>query len=122
MIKLYEVSPLNFVSNLAAFEVRSAIRRREFEGDLIPADANTAIRLLDAELVRVSQIEMNSVPISSIAGIIDRHRLRALDAIQLASALLAFGDHPEVEFVSADVRLLRAAESEGLAVLDPTAL
>lgn len=120
IVSLYEASRLNFVSDLAAIEVRSAIRRREFEGDLTFEDAEKALRLLGSELRRTRQVEISMVPISSIEGIIDRHRLRALDAIQLASALLATVDEPGLEFVSADVRLLRAAQAEGLSILDPS--
>ncbi len=65
---------------------------------------------------------MSAVDVSMVEAIIDRHRLRTLDAIQLSSALLAVGGQPQVVFVSADVRLLRAAQSEGLAALDPTTL
>jgi predicted nucleic acid-binding protein len=122
MLKLYEASTLNFVSSLAAFEVRSAIRRREFEGDLTNSDADKAAGLLKAELSRTSQIDLSTVAASSVEAIIDRYRLRAMDAIQLASALLVAADQSGLEFVSADVRLLRAAQTEGLTILDPTTL
>jgi len=122
LVMLYAASQLNFVSNLAAFEVRSAIRRREFEGNLTLSDAQKAIGLLKAELRRAVQVAVSAVDVSMVEAMIDRHRLRILDAIQLSSALLAVGGQPQVVFVSADVRLLRAAQSEGLAALDPTTL
>ncbi len=56
--------------------------------------------------------------------LLERHALRASDAIQLASALEASErlvmDAPDgLQFVSADVRLLAATAGEGLATIDP---
>jgi predicted nucleic acid-binding protein len=57
---------------------------------------------------------------------LERHPLRAYDALQLASALesdtrlVGAGLAPLV-FVTADTRLLAAASAEGLAIEDPNA-
>lgn len=46
------------------------------------------------------------------------HGLRSGDAIQLASALIASGDHPTtLPFVTNDVELRRAAHAEGFPTL-----
>jgi hypothetical protein len=51
---------------------------------------------------------------------LDAHPLKALDSLYLAGALSLqqFSNIP-VLFVSADRQLLRAAQAEGLKVLDP---
>ncbi|HET7087870.1 MAG TPA: type II toxin-antitoxin system VapC family toxin [Anaerolineae bacterium] len=54
-----------------------------------------------------------------------KHRLRAYDAVQLASALLANRilieqNHPSLTFVVADADLLAAAQAEGLPIENPT--
>ena len=51
---------------------------------------------------------------------LDRHPLKAYDAIQLAGCLAArYGVPPPVTFVCADARLCDAAQLEGLSVLNP---
>jgi predicted nucleic acid-binding protein len=59
--------------------------------------------------------------IRSAEDVLERHALRASDAIQLASALGSSERLTEgsLEFVSADFRLLAAAASEGLTTIDP---
>ena len=53
--------------------------------------------------------------------LVHRHALRAYDAVQLAACLflLRLGARDDLTFISADRRLLTAARSEGLAVLNP---
>ena len=52
------------------------------------------------------------------AALLRRHPLRSLDAIQLASAVLAAGETEEpLRFGSLDARLNAAARAEGLAIL-----
>ena len=56
------------------------------------------------------------------ARLIDRHPLRAYDALQLAGCLVVRdGMAGPVTFVCADVRLCEAAGHEGLAALNPVA-
>jgi len=57
------------------------------------------------------------------AEIVERHRLRPADAIQLAAALRlkAAQPAPELHFVSTDTEQCRAAEAEGLYVVRPDA-
>ena len=53
--------------------------------------------------------------------LVHRHALRAYDAVHLAACLLLLrlSARDDLTFVSADRRLLTAARSEGLAVLNP---
>jgi predicted nucleic acid-binding protein len=61
--------------------------------------------------------------IETACGLIDRHPLRAYDAVQLAGCLILKATIPAEQptFVCADVQLLEAAEAEGLAILNPEA-
>lgn len=65
---------------------------------------------------------MNDALIDVATGLVDRHALRAYDAVQLAGCIAlkanAAGDEPI--FVCSDRRLVEAAEAEGLSSLDPT--
>jgi predicted nucleic acid-binding protein len=111
------------VSTLSRIEVRSAIRRRERAGDLSPAFAADALELLNAELDQTTEQPVNAVVIDAANQLIDRHPLRAMDSIQLAScctirAVIGISD---IVFVSSDHALLAAAAAEGLQILDPVA-
>ena len=54
--------------------------------------------------------------------VLQRHRLKAADALQLASALAVANDRNLVPFVTLDGRLAAAAQGEGLTVIRPTTL
>ena len=112
-----------FVSVLAPLEVRSAIRRREAMGDIRPQDARQALHSLSEEMRRLVEHPISEQILSEAAALVDRHSLRALDAIQLASALLAkltLRLQDSLTFVASDQRLLEAALKEGLATWDPS--
>ena len=71
---------------------------------------------LEKELSGVTLIRLEEA-VQTLAGAIGPPRLRALDAIHLASAL-SIGDYPEA-FVTYDDRLADAARAVGLNVLMP---
>ena len=77
------------VSVLAALEVRSAIRRRHLSGDIDASDANLAISTLIQETGRIVEHPVSGSVIAEATGLVDRHGLRALDSLQLATAIVA---------------------------------
>jgi predicted nucleic acid-binding protein len=111
------------ISALTAIEVRSAIRRRERAGDILPDDAAKAIFSLEEEIAGIVQYAITRTVTSEARRLVDQHVLRALDAIQLATALVLARDcsGPPVRaiFIAADARLLNAAVAEGLLVWNP---
>lgn len=109
------------VSSFTELEVRSAIRRRQTSGDLSLAHAELAIEALTEELRNVKIHPMTSRARGLAIELVDRHDLRALDAIQLATALLASQSSPEdvFQFIASDTRLLKAAKAEGFEVWNP---
>lgn len=108
---------------LTQVEFWSAVRRRERAGE-IPTPVAT--QMLDAfkrhlETRFASQTVTNFVlDIASV--LVDRHALRAYDAVQLAGyvALRGTAGAEDPVFVCSDRALLTAARQEGLAVLDPS--
>ncbi|MBI2679838.1 MAG: type II toxin-antitoxin system VapC family toxin [Candidatus Solibacter usitatus] len=109
---------------LARVEFHSAIRRRERSEDI---DGGNARRLLsrfeqhlESKFVRVT---LNDAVMEMACTLLDRHPLRAYDAVQLAGclALKSMSGSDEPVFTCADRQLLAAAEAEGLAGLDPAA-
>ena len=94
----------------------------------MPQRTAQAIRLLLHRHVtrEYMVVELTAPIIQDAEDWLDKHPLRAYDAIQLASALTANTRLIEAAlaplvFVSADVRLLTAATAEGLIVEDPNA-
>ena len=109
--------------SLSQAELRSAVRRRERAGDL---DGRTVAELLQRFEFHLGTMFVRQGVTESVldvaCAVIDRYPLRAYDALQLAGFLVIKTVAPSVPvFVCADQQLLQAAETEGLAWLDPTA-
>ena len=109
------------ILDLTAVEARSAIRRREREDDISGSDASLILKQIEEDRSSIFLIQPSgSEVIEEAARLLDRHPLKAYDAIQLAGCLAAcYGVPPPVTFVCADVRLCHAAQLEGLSVLNP---
>jgi len=64
---------------------------------------------------------VNPLVLEEASALINRRQLRALDALQLGTAVVArqlLGD-PEIRFIASDKALLDAASKEGFDVWDP---
>lgn len=111
------------ILDLTKVEARSAIRRRERGGDITGPDADRILRQIEDDASALFLVQPStSAVMEEAARLIDRHPLRAYDALQLAGCLVVREAMPEpVTFVCADSRLCEAAASEGLATLNPVA-
>ena len=92
--------------------------------DCLSRPYEAAVTLLHETVVEKNALEMlairDTMMYSSLA-MIKKHNLNSTDAV-LLTALLDFArsdDAPACVMVSADKRLLRAAQAEGLPILDP---
>ena len=109
-----------FTSALSVVEVKSAISRRI-------SNAETRSSLLDTYDRDVQEtFNLMAVSYEIIVGagtVVENYRLRAGDAIHLASALSveAVSDDSQLSMVSSDVELLEASEAAGIGALDPQA-
>lgn len=113
------------VSDLARVEVPSALWTKVRTGELAAEDAV----LLEAWFAtdwhgdgerppRFAAVAASPAILERAAGLVARHALRALDAIQLASALAAREADPDLHaFLGFDARLNRAAAAEGFTVV-----
>ena len=115
-----------FVSRLAALEIISAFAgkvrggvisltdfdtlRRRFAFDLSKKKRPIGTRILVAHFQEAERLLRQHGP---------THRLRTLDALQLAVALDLHQKNAVDQFVSADKDLLVVAALEGIAILDP---
>lgn len=112
------------LSALAALEVRSAIRRRERLHEISVTDASSALETVARESLRIVEQPVTPAVIETACAMLDVHPLRALDALQLATCIVAREvlQASEICFVSSDDVLLRAAEAEGFPIVNPTNL
>lgn len=112
-------------THISEVEGISAIQRRVREGVLTGSTAHQ----LSADFRALCQTEYRLVivtptVVARACDLLTQHPLRAYDAIQLASALIAnaalqAAGLNRATFLSADQRLLQAAAAEGLSTDDP---
>ena len=110
------------MSPLTQVEVRSALQRRFRNGEITPDAFRVAVAEIQLVSTRWIRVPLDEHVIHLASLVIDRHALRSLDALQLASAL-ALRDEIEqgdtLLFIAADHRLLEAARAENLTTWDP---
>lgn len=118
-------SHLIYLARITDVETTSAIIRRQRGGSLSAPDAAATLRQFRQDLVLGYRIiDVTSVMLSAANSIVEKHGLRAYDAVQLAAAVglnnqrVAAGTGA-VTLVSADQELNAAASAEGLSVDDP---
>jgi predicted nucleic acid-binding protein len=111
------------ILSLAQVEFRSAVRRRERDGQIPGSDANKMIESFHRHSEGRFMVERFSDFLLDVASLlVDRHGLRAYDAMQLAGylTLRAKSGIDTPIFVCADKKLLDAAQLEHSPVLDPS--
>lgn len=105
------------ISALTVVEATSGLVRRLAAGDLSEAEYHGMRADLLEDLTDADAIPVDLETLASAQRLVERHRLRTLDSLQLAAALACAPDL----FLCADQRLLAAAKSLGLRVRDPLA-
>lgn len=110
-----------FIVDITLLESRSAVRRREREGDVSGMDANRILKQIDEDGSSLYLVQpVNPAVIEEAARLIDAYPLRTYDALQLAGCLTVLPSAPgPVTFACADTRLCEAARLEGLSTLNP---
>jgi len=108
---------------LARVEFRAAVRQRERKGDVPHEAAEALLARMEQHLQNLYLVQLvTESVIEEAAALLDRHALKAYDAVQLAGCLCLRGKLDDLpSFVCSDRQLLRAAEQEGLAVWNPVA-
>ena len=111
------------ILDITLIESRSAVRRRQREGDVSGADADLVLKQIEEDVAASFLLQPSSSAVmEEAARLIDRHPLRAYDALQLAGCLVVRHDLPgPLTFVCADTRLCEAASLEGVDTLNPLA-
>jgi predicted nucleic acid-binding protein len=111
------------ILSLTRLEFRAAVRRRAKLGDFEPLVADDLLLSFSQHFATVFQVQpVNDAVIEEASGVIDRHTIRAYDAIQLAGCLAlraTMGGEADIHFICADQQLLKAARAEGIATIEP---
>jgi predicted nucleic acid-binding protein len=109
------------IASSTPLELYAAIRRREREGGLAPADAASVRESLRTESARTVQQPLNPAVLEAARELIERTTLRWPDALQLGAALTAreMFQTEEILFVSSLPGLLEAAGAEGFETYNP---
>jgi predicted nucleic acid-binding protein len=109
------------VSALTEIEARSAICRLHKEKKLTGEQASLAVNALDGDIRRIIQQPVLPAVLEAANAVVERHYLRALDAVQLASAIVARDllAAPDMRFIASDKALLLAAHEEGFEIWNP---
>ena len=106
-------------AKIAYAEVHSGLARKVREGALSAGRHAFICRQVESDWGAYLRMDLTDEVLALARALIQRHPLRALDAIHLASALILKGSIGEpVDFVSADERQLRAAAKEDLGALN----
>ena len=103
-------------------EFHSAIVRRRGRGDLDEGAPERAVEEFTGQFKSAFfRYPVDDQTLDFACDLVLRHALRAYDAVQLAACLfiLRLSARDDLTFVSADRRLLTAARSEGLEILNP---
>lgn len=116
MEALLEADPVIITWWGSRMECASALARLEREDQLTPAQVAAAARVLAEFREGWRDVLPSDVVRESAERMVRTHPLRAADALQLASALIASEFRPaNLAFISRDQRLLAAARREGFA-------
>ena len=110
------------MSRLGQVEVSAAIIRRGRNTGRSEQDLAAVLKRFDQETLNsFDVVELDILVIEGAIAMARKHGLRAADAIQLASALLARDvvSSRELTLLASDQELNAAASSEGLLILDP---
>lgn len=103
---------------LTYVEAFSAFTRRGEDGSLTHADLARVRRRFGTEWIAYLRVPLTDELIRRSRAVVERHGIRTLDAVHLAS-LLELGERlgERIPLVAADGRLLRAAAAEGVRVI-----
>jgi predicted nucleic acid-binding protein len=124
MSQLFETTEdrAHLVSALAELEIHCTLRRLARSKNISDDHCTSAMAAVAAEQKRMIEYPLTAAVMQEAVIVSDRSALRALDALQLATALEARSsvfDQDVITLVSSDQELLTAAKSEGFEVWDP---
>ena len=118
MLELYRADPVVITWWGSEIECVSAFARLEREDAMSAAMVSAAVDRLKGLRSAWHEVQPSQALRDAATRLLRVHPLRAADAVQLSSAIIASDHEPSaVELVTLDARLASAARREGFAVL-----
>jgi predicted nucleic acid-binding protein len=107
-------------SKLTYPEILSALMRKVRAGEIEGKTFNGIVEMFDKDWNHVLVLDFHTDLLQIVKILIEKHPLKAADAIHLSSALwLKLSSKSDVTFVASDSNLLKAARAEKLQVMNP---
>ena len=107
-------------SKLTYPEIRSALMRKVRGGEIERKTFNGIVEMFDKDWDHVLVLDFHNDLLQMVKVVIEKHPLKAADAIHLSSALwLKLSSKADVTFVASDSNLLKAAQAEKLQIVNP---
>ena len=107
-------------SKLTYPEILSALMRKVRAGEIERKTFNGIVEMFDKDWDHVLVLDFHNDLLQIVKVVIEKHPLKAADAIHLSSALwLKLSSKADVTFVASDSNLLKAAQAEKLQIMNP---
>ena len=107
-------------SKLTYPEILSALMRKVRSGEIEKKTFNGIVDKFDKDWDHILVLDFHKDLLPIVKTLIEKHPLKAADAIHLSSALwLKLSSKVDVTFVASDSNLLKAAGAEKLQVMNP---
>lgn len=102
-------------------EVHAALARKHREREITQVEFLQARNQFERDWIEIHEVAVNAETLNPVPPLVERLRLRGMDAIHLAAAIWVerkFAQKPEV--VSSDPALLHSAKGLGFLIFDPS--
>jgi len=107
-------------SKLTYPEILSALMRKHRAGEISKKLLQDIVARFQRDWYHILVLEFHNDLLQKVKFLLERHPLKAADAIHLSSALwLKLSSKVDVTFIASDLNLLKAAQTEKLQIINP---
>ena len=107
-------------SKLTYPEILSALMRKHRAGEIAKKLLQDIVARFERDWYHILVLEFHNDLLQIVKFLIEKHPIKAADAIHLSSALwLKLSSKIDVTFVASDLNLLKAAQAEKLQIINP---
>jgi len=107
-------------SKLTYPEILSALMRKHRAGEIAKKLLQDIVARFEKDWYHILVLEFHNDLLQIVKSLIEKHPIKAADAIHLSSALwLKLSSKIDVTFVASDLNLLKAAQAEKLQIINP---
>jgi predicted nucleic acid-binding protein len=107
-------------SKLTYPEILSALMRKNRAGEIAKKLLQDIVARFERDWYHILVLEFHNELLQIVKFLIEKHPIKAADAVHLSSALwLKLSSKIDVTFVASDLNLLKAAQAEKLQIINP---